>query len=187
MIKNFIILGLMLILGLVVLKNFAPHFQFSSITSPAQEGQTVVPGVPDVSILDHARTVVEKANGVTLNLSNKSLSKVPSMVFERTELTTLNLSNNKLSGSLPGEIRLLSNLETLNLSNNNFTGVPAEIGQLSHLRVLDLSSNPITGLPNELGNLQKLERLDLSGTKYSPQDLAGIKAKLPTTTVIVTN
>lgn len=122
--------------------------------------------------------------GTTLNLSGQKLSSVPKYVFERTNLTNLNLSNNLLSGSLPAEIRLLSKLRSLDLSNNNFTGVPAEIGQLSQLEILDLSGNAITGLPHELANLKNLKSLDLRNTSYSKADLEIIKKGLPASVVI---
>jgi Leucine-rich repeat (LRR) protein len=94
------------------------------------------------------------------------------------------LSNNQLSGALPGEIRTITNLETLDVSNNRMTGIPAEIGQLGKLRVLNYNNNRLTGLPMELGNLTQLQTLDLSGNpKLSQQDLSGIRANLPNTTI----
>ena len=113
-----------------------------------------------------------------LDLSNQGLTEVPKYVFERTQLEVLNLSNNKLTGAIPGEIRFLSNLKNLNLSNNLLTGVPAEVGQLSKLETLDLSNNQLTGLPYELGNLQNLKTLNISGNNYSQQDLDIILQKL---------
>lgn len=99
--------------------------------------------------------------------------------------TVVDLSGQRLTGSLKAEIRQLAALTELNLSNNQFTGVPAEIGQLRELRVLNLANNPLTGLPYELGNLQKLQTLDLRGTSYAEQDLAIITSKLPSTTTIL--
>ncbi len=124
------------------------------------------------------------ARGSSLDLSGRNLTKVPEDTFSRTELTILNLSNNNLSGALPGEIRHLTKLRVLDLSNNNFTGVPAEIGQLGQLETLNLSGNPISGLPQELGNLSHLQVLDVRGTQYSAQDLEGIKKGLPKTVTI---
>ncbi len=127
----------------------------------------------------------EPQSGTTLNLSNQNLQKVPDSVFGKTNLEELNVSNNKLTGALQGEIRKLQNLRVLNASNNQMTGVPAEIGQLENLEVLDLSNNNLTGLPNELGNLKNLKVLNISGNNYSEADLNGIIEKLPSGMTIV--
>ena len=115
------------------------------------------------------------SNKDSLDLSNKGLSKVPEYVFSRTELTELNLSGNRLTGALPGEIRHLTKLRKLDASDNQMTGVPAEVGQLNNLEELDLSNNQLTGLPLELGNLKNLQVIDLSGNDYSTYDLGLIK------------
>lgn len=101
-------------------------------------------------------------NNTVLNLSNQNLTSLPQNTFFNAAIQELNLANNALTGSLPGEIRFLQNLKVLNLRNNKFTGVPAEIGQLRNLEELDLSYNSITGLPNELGNLSNLKILKLT-------------------------
>jgi hypothetical protein len=120
---------------------------------------TVTPGGAMVTVYD----------GVTVSVSSQSLS----------------LAGKGLTGSLKGEIRLLSELRELNLSGNKFTGLPAEVGQLSKLEVLNLSNNPLTGLPQELGNLKNLKLLDLRGTQYSKTDLDIIKQGLSTSVQIL--
>lgn len=140
-----------------------------------------------IEMAKEAKEMIEAESGTTLNLSNKGLTKVSAAIFSQIELTTLNLSHNLLSGSLPAEVRQLKNLKTLDLSHNNFTGVPAEIGQLTELEVLNLSFNQLTGLPYELGNLSKLQTLDLRGNEYSKADLVVIKEKLPNATVVLTD
>ncbi len=120
-----------------------------------------------------------------LDLSNKNLTQVSQDVFKKTNLTELNLSHNRLTGAIPAEIRMLSQLEALDLSDNMMTGLPAEVGQLSHLKVLDLSNNQLTGLPMELGNLSNLQTLDLRGNAYSVQDLDQIRQKLLQTNILV--
>lgn len=120
-----------------------------------------------------------------LNLSNQQLQQVPEYIFEQTDIQELNLSNNKLSGSLQAEIRHLQNLVSLDLSDNMMTGVPAEIGQLQNLQYLNLSNNQLTGLPYELGNLKNLKTLDISGNEYAEQDLRIIQQSLPSDTEII--
>ena len=123
-------------------------------------------------------------SSTVLNLSGQGLTKTPSDVFDKTSIQELDLSANKLTGSLQAEVRHLQNLKILDLSNNQFTGVPAEIGQLKNLEILNLSNNKITGLPYELGNLTNLKILNLKGNDYSKTDLKIIREKLPATTVI---
>jgi Leucine-rich repeat (LRR) protein len=141
---------------------------------------TLVPRETNITKnVDTEKVVDTVSENNELNLSGQELEKLPSDLLTKSDLVSLNLSNNNFSGPLPSEIRFLQNLKVLNLSNNNFTGVPAEIGQLKNLEILDLSSNKITGLPNELGNLQKLKTLNLKGNDYSETDLVGIKSRLP--------
>lgn len=124
------------------------------------------------------------ASGASLDYSGKGLTKFPKEILSRTDVTSLNLSNNGLTGALPAEIRQMSSLEVLDVSNNQMTGIPAEIGQLRHLRILNYANNQITGLPLELGNLTQLQTLDLSGNaKVSQYDLNLIRPKLPSTTI----
>jgi hypothetical protein len=98
---------------------------------------------------------------------------------------TLALTGKGFTGSLKGEIRLLTDLRELDISGNKFTGLPAEVGQLSKLEVLNLSNNPLTGLPREIGNLKNLKILDLRGTQYSAQDLVIIKQGLSASTQVL--
>ncbi len=118
-----------------------------------------------------------------LDLSNRGLTSIPSDVFNRTDLESLDLSGNRLTGAPQAEIRHLQKLKNLDLSDNQLTGLPAELGQLKNLEVLDVSNNRLTGLPLELGNLTQLRILDISGNQYSKQDLDQIAAKLTNTEI----
>jgi Leucine-rich repeat (LRR) protein len=120
-----------------------------------------------------------------LDLSGQQLSRVPEDVFQRRELTYLDLSGNRLTGALPAEVRHLTELKVLDLSDNDFTGVPAEIGQLTKLQILDLSNNRLTGLPHELGNLKDLKTLDLRGNNPSDFDMQIIRESLVDTVIIL--
>lgn len=145
------------------------------------------------NMITNSKSVAEKTSevfipaasaGKKLDLSGQGLTKTPTYVFGKTNTQELDLSNNKLEGSLQAEVRQLQSLRVLNLSNNQFTGVPAEVGQLKNLEVLDLSNNQLTGLPYEIGNLSNLKILNLKGNAYSSADLDTITQNLPATVVV---
>ena len=78
-------------------------------------------------------------------------------------VTELDLSFSLLSGRIPSELGLLTNLRQLNLEGNRLTGgIPPELGDLGQLRRLNLRSNSLTGsIPSELGNLGNLMFLSI--------------------------
>ena len=81
----------------------------------------------------------------------------------------LSLSGNRLTGAIPRELGLLTQLQYLNLSWNNLTGeIPVELGQLTELQYLILYENQLTGpIPRELGQLTKLQELYLSNNQLT--------------------
>lgn len=160
------------------------NFYSNPSSDSKDSGQVSVSPAPQNS--QNPTPTQASASDNVLNLSGQGLTKAPISIFSQTNLTELNLSNNKIEGSLQAEVRQLQSLRVLNLSNNKFSGVPAEIGQLKNLEVLNLSNNLITGLPNELGNLKNLKLLDLSGNNYSVVDFENIKKSLPASVEIKT-
>lgn len=121
------------------------------------------------------------------------------------ELTVVDFHNNSVSGSLPTQIGLLTNLVTLDVSANQVTGtLPPEIGRLNRLVYMDfgnnflsgtlpstlagmigletlqLNDNDITGkIPTEIGLMSNLERLDLRNTFVTgtmPQEVCNLPA-----------
>ena len=125
-----------------------------------------------------------QAESVTrLNLTNSSLkgtlhafpfSSLPSLAY-------VDLSMNKLFGTVPFEISHLSKLIYLNMSSNNFSEeIPPQIGLLTHLKMLDLSNNQLSGsIPKSLGNLSNLTFLELYTNHLSgtiPEELGNLKS-----------
>ena len=124
--------------------------------------------------------VVTDAAGriVDLRLAYNRLSgSIPTELRELSQLRFLDLSANDLSGSIPTGLADLGHLESLSLRANRLTGdIPTELGRLSELRVLDLGNNRLSGsIPTELSGLTRLERLNLGRNRLSgqvPQELA---------------
>ncbi|GAB4858258.1 hypothetical protein Ancab_040361 [Ancistrocladus abbreviatus] len=84
-------------------------------------------------------------------------------------LRIIDLSNNKLIGTIPDEISLLTNLQSLNLSRNHLAGpITPKLGQLKYLESLDLSRNQLFGeIPTNFSELDFLSVLDLSYNNLS--------------------
>jgi len=108
----------------------------------------------------------EKAKEQTsMFLENLNLGIVPSVIWEMTNLTELDLSANGLS-AIPPEIGNLRQLVYLNLSDNHLTTLPIQTGKLSSLVGLNLQGNTIEDLPKEMVELKNLSLLNL---KNNPQ------------------
>ena len=92
-------------------------------------------------------------------------------------LKILDLSSNRLTGSLPDDIFQLNRLEILDLHSNRLTSsIPDNIPQDNfHLKFLALQNNALNGsIPSEIANLKKLSHLDLTRNQLTgmiPNDL----------------
>ena len=106
------------------------------------------------------------SNLTALNLGNNNL----------TNLTTLSLWRNGLTGSIPGELGGMTSLQHLYLSDNELTGtIPTEVADLTNLQELYLNGNAdLTGpLPLGLMNLNDLTTVWIQGTGLcAPEDAA---------------
>lgn len=108
-------------------------------------------------------------------------------------LRLLNVSSNRLQGSIPLCITTREKVQTLRLDNNQFTGtVPAELGTMPNLKTLTLNNNMLTGvIPPAFGRIaagktaartqdaKTLETLDLSNNQLSgsiPAELGAMSA-----------
>lgn len=81
----------------------------------------------------------------------------------------LDLSYNRLSGTIPGSLGSMTYLQVLNLGHNALTGeIPFSFGGLKSAGVLDLSHNDLQGtIPGSLGGLSFLSDLDVSNNNLS--------------------
>ncbi|KAG2609677.1 probable LRR receptor-like serine/threonine-protein kinase At1g56130 isoform X1 [Panicum virgatum] len=107
----------------------------------------------------------------------RNITEIPPALFNLTELVTLDLSNNYLSGSVPREVGNLSKLETWHFNNNNLSGYfPHESSLLRNLKSLWMFDNYIEGpIPEFIQNLTNLTDLRLYGMKLQgpiPQNVS---------------
>lgn len=131
--------------------------QLGNLTSLLLGGNSIVPS-----------SVNQLGNLQVLDLSSNGLKTFPK-IFNLSRLTTLDLSMNALSGSLPEEVGQLRALRSLKLANNNLNGpLPAALAQCSQLRLLDVNHNTFNGsVPAALSTCSQLEILDLSANLLS--------------------
>ncbi|ESR55287.1 hypothetical protein CICLE_v10023511mg [Citrus x clementina] len=105
-----------------------------------------------------------------LNLSyNVFFGTIPPQIGNLKSLSTLDLSKNKLNGSIPFSFGNLTNLAIMYLYRNSLSAsIPPVIGNLKFLYHLDLSENQLSGsIPPTLGNLSNLAVLHLYGNSLS--------------------
>ena len=92
-------------------------------------------------------------------------------------VTEIDLSSNNLSGSIPSSMGNLTNLTSLNLSDNDLTGIDNAL-LASSLTSLDLSKNKIEqDIPPGLGSLTNLKTLFLNGNYFKgevPSELGNL-------------
>ena len=113
----------------------------------------------------HGVTTNRSGRVTELDLSeNKLNGTIPAALGNLTYLEALDLSKNQLKGNIPPELGNLANLEALILYGNQLSGsIPTELDSLSKLQILALSGNNLRGpIPPELGHLANLRWLVLS-------------------------
>ena len=102
-------------------------------------------------------------------LSKLAVSEWYGITVIDSNITSIELPRNNLSGQLPNEIGKILDLEILNLSDNNLSDeLPDSIKCLTHLKYLDLSHNQFSGNPtNIFSDLKNLISLDLSNNNLN--------------------
>ncbi|KAG7970395.1 hypothetical protein I3843_07G082000, partial [Carya illinoinensis] len=108
---------------------------------------------------------------INIRLSDMGLKgEFPRGIENCTSLTGLDLSRNKLSGSIPSDIsdKLLF-VTSLDLSSNNFSGeIPLSLANCTYLNVLKLDHNQLTGMiPPELAMLARIKEFSVSNNLLS--------------------
>ncbi|GER33244.1 leucine-rich receptor-like protein kinase family protein [Striga asiatica] len=105
-------------------------------------------------------------NLAVLDMRNNELTgSIPGDICESAgSLAILQLDGNLLTAPIPREIGNCSSLYLLSLSHNNLSGpIPESMSSLTNLKILKLEVNQLTGeMPRELGQLQNLVIANLS-------------------------
>nr|XP_034575861.1 plant intracellular Ras-group-related LRR protein 7 isoform X4 [Setaria viridis] len=90
-------------------------------------------------------------------LRDARLKELPNEVLQvGNSLRTLDLTNNKLVGSL-------SNLQQLSISHNSLMCLPKSVGDLRNMLILNVSDNKLKELPESIGGCNSLEELQANG------------------------
>ena len=118
----------------------------------------------------HGVSTAGQGRVTTLDLRENGLTgTVPDALGDLASLTTLDLRENGLTGTVPAALADLASLEELLLSKNALSGpIPTALGNLASLRRLVLARNFLAGpIPHGLGRLSRLEELGLNDNELS--------------------
>jgi len=136
-----------------------PHLETAQKTGACQLSKSSLNEVPN-DLLKIAKMLR------TLDLSENSISQLPSSIGNFENLKHFTMNQNKLA-ALPTAMGKLKKLESLSFNRNQLTSLPPTISQLTNLRTISLGFNRLTQIPDMLGNLRHLEMLDLSHNKIT--------------------
>ncbi|CAL1414493.1 unnamed protein product [Linum trigynum] len=126
----------------------------SAFTSNTSCGDRMNYISPSRSLEFVSKTHLYTYNGVPLDLmcgmdfsSNSFVGEIPLQIgSDLIEIKVLNLSYNKLTGSIPSTLSNLQQIESLDLSNNNLSGViPPQLTELSYLASFSVAYNNLSG------------------------------------------
>ncbi|XLU99838.1 hypothetical protein S245_014178 [Arachis hypogaea] len=141
----------------------------SNVTFPSQI-QTLILGSCN---LVHFPNFIQHLQELTdLFLSDNSIKTIPSWLWNKTTLQTLDISNNLLMGEISPSICNLQSLVVLDLSSNNLVGmIPSCLGSFSQsLQLLSLAGNKLTGnIPQTYVKGNVLRFIDFSFNKLYGQ------------------
>ncbi|KAM7527521.1 hypothetical protein LguiB_030931 [Lonicera macranthoides] len=115
----------------------------------------------------------DESKVLNIRLSGMGLKgKFPLGVSNCTALTGLDLSSNKLYGTIPSNIsQIIQFVTSLDLSSNNFSGeIPVNLANCSYLNVLMLNKNQFTGqIPLQLGQLGRIKTFSVANNRLTGQ------------------
>ncbi|KAI8608574.1 hypothetical protein BC830DRAFT_1154791 [Chytriomyces sp. MP71] len=123
---------------------------------------------------DNVRPVVPVASSlapglILLQVHGLGLCRTIPDLSDFKKLVNVDLSKNRLEGSIPASLGCLFQLKELNLSSNALSGrIPIELTTLTKLKSLVLNSNRLAGrIPASISNLKDLQVLDFGCNQLS--------------------
>jgi hypothetical protein len=101
--------------------------------------------------------------------SNKLTGTIPAEFGMLTNLTSVYFDENLLNGTIPTQVGLLGNLTVLGLPSNFLSGpLPTEIGLMKELVGFAVTGNFLNGtIPTEIGLMSKLEGASFSSNSFT--------------------
>ncbi|GFP83691.1 probable LRR receptor-like serine/threonine-protein kinase at5g10290 [Phtheirospermum japonicum] len=105
-----------------------------------------------------SKVLCDGSNVTTVQLQGNGITgKIPDEFGNLTSLTMLDLENNHLTGEIPSSLSNLKSLTFLILNQNNLSGpIPESLLSLSNLVNLQLASNNLSGkIPKQLFHISK--------------------------------
>nr|GMD69170.1 probably inactive leucine-rich repeat receptor-like protein kinase At5g48380 [Ipomoea batatas] len=110
---------------------------------------------------------------LNIRLSNMELGgKFPPGLHKCEAMTGLDLSSNKINGSIPANIsKIVGYLTTLDLSSNRFSGeIPLNLANCTYLNVIKLDNNQLTGqIPLQIGQLARMKDFSVANNRLIGQ------------------
>jgi len=105
-------------------------------------------------------------NMAGLDLScNKLTGTIPPQIGHLQKVRALNLSHNHFSGPIPITFSNLTQIDSLDLSYNNLSGqIPYELTQLNFLAIFNVSYNNLSGTPPSTGQFADFDEENYRGT-----------------------
>ncbi|KAG8095163.1 hypothetical protein GUJ93_ZPchr0012g19441 [Zizania palustris] len=138
---------------------------FVALGSPKLPGWMGNGGDPCGEHWQGVECVGSSITSVTMNVAN--LGGQLSSLGNFTSIVTINLSNNKIGGTIPEDLPVT--LQHLFLSANQLTGsIPSSLAKLKNLADMSLNDNQLNGqLPDAFDSLVGLVNLDISSNNLT--------------------
>lgn len=106
---------------------------------------------------------------IVIDLGDKDLKEMPSIIAECKNLQKLVMYGNKLK-TIPDFITQLKNLRYIDFYNNQLKKLPADFSNLENLLYIDMGNNRFKTIPDEIFKLKTLTHLFLYGNRLKKID-----------------